>query len=541
VWWRRAIERRLSAVVVMAFVLWIALTAAAAVLADRRITQLLADERTIHARQAAAAIERELENELRALDRIAAVLERGSDPVATGAAVRTLTLSDVVLHLSPGGDVRSTWSVRDGALRQPIVRSIPPNAGKYWRAHPTDLLHTADGPRACLLLPTRESDPQGGALAASLRPGGAWLARVAAPYREHGISVVLLDSREALIGGSDDAGPPSRESLIASSAVPRTSWTVQLRQPRAKALATLGRLPQVLVGGSVALAAVAVLMAWGAARSIRQPVERLTSAAERLTHGALEEPITAQGEDEIARLGHALEHLRRALQDDERRSVLLRRVLSVQEDERRRIARELHDETTQQLTALALKMDTASRDPSVATALGPARQIVNTLIDGLHRVIYDLRPSVLDDLGLLPAIRTYARTHLEPRGVSVHCEFPDDLPDLAPDATTAVYRVVQEALTNVMRHAGAEAVQVACAVAGDTLVIEVEDDGAGFDPRSVSNPRKSGQGLGLLGMRERMALLGGRVEIDAAPGSGTRVTVSLPLTSAVLARAEVPA
>jgi signal transduction histidine kinase len=282
-------------------------------------------------------------------------------------------------------------------------------------------------------------------------------------------------------------------------------------------------------------------MAWGAARSIRQPVERLTAAAERLGEGALDDPIAGAGHDEIGRLAQALERLRATLRDDERRSLLLRRILSVQEDERRRIARELHDETTQQLTALALQLDMAATHAPDAATLKPARQLVNTMIDGLHRVIYDLRPSVLDDLGLVSALRSYARANLEARGIAVHYELPDEMPVLAPEATTAVYRVAQEALTNVARHAGAEAVQIACSAADGILTIEIEDDGAGFDPASMSNPRRDGRGLGLLGMRERLALLGGRLEIDAAPGAGTRVTITVPLTDAVLPRAEASA
>ena len=106
---------------------------------------------------------------------------------------------------------------------------------------------------------------------------------------------------------------------------------------------------------------------------------------------------------------------------------------------------------------------------------------------------------------------------------------------------TAVYRVVQEALTNVVRHADAEAVQIACTVTGDSMTIEVEDDGVGFDPDRVSRPRSTGEGLGLLGMRERLALLGGTIDIDATPGSGTRVTVSVPLRATMAPPREVSA
>jgi signal transduction histidine kinase len=520
----------------MAFVLWLAVTAVAGVLTARRLTQGITDERASHGRHIAAGVERELENELRRLDRISAVLEHGGDPPLLGAAIQELRLADTVMRLTRTGDVRWTRSVRDGEIAPAPVPSLPPNAERHWRAQPTGLIRTARGARAFLLLPVRESDPEGGAVAAAIVPDIPALASVLAPYRGEAYVVRLVDDTGGVIAQSREA-PTAHEPLLVSVAVPRTSWTVQLSQPRAEALAAIRTLQRILVGGSVLLMGVAVLMAWGAARSIRQPVVRLTEAAERLAQGHLETPIGTAGEDEIGRLSHALETLRQALQDDERRSLLLRRVLSVQEDERRRIARELHDQTTQQLTVLGLQLDAAARDTAAAN-LGPSRELVNTMIDDLHRLIYDLRPSILDDLGLLAAIRSFARTHLEPKGITVHCEFPDAIPELDPDATTAVYRVIQEALTNVMRHARADAVQLACAVSEGALTIEVEDDGVGFDPGRMSSPRLTGEGLGLLGMRERLALLGGRLVIDAAPGSGTRVLVSVPIGPAARSRLE---
>jgi signal transduction histidine kinase len=417
-----------------------------------------------------------------------------------------------------------------------LVGSLRPNAARHWRAQPTGLVQTAHGARVFLLWPARESDPGGGAVAAAIVPHARPLAAVLTPYGTEAYLVTLVDAQKGVIARSREAPIPD-DPLLVSVPVPQTSWTVELAQPRSEALAAIGTLRAILVGGSVLLMGVAVLMAWGAARSIRQPVVRLTAAAERLAEGRLETPIPTAGQDEIGRLSQALETLRRALQDDEQRSLLLRRVLSVQEDERRRIARELHDQTTQQLTVLGLQLDAAARGTASGPVnLAPARALVNTMIDDLHKLIYDLRPSILDDLGLLPAIRAYARTHLESKGITVHYELPDAVPDLDPDSATAVYRVVQEALTNVMRHAGADAVQLACTISGTALTIEVEDDGAGFDPARVSRPRRTGEGLGLLGMRERLALLGGRLVIDAAPGVGTRVVVSVPIGAAAVTR-----
>lgn len=526
-WWRRTLEWRLTAVVVMALVLWMVITAVAVQITMHRAAQTVVDQWTGFGRHIAARIEIELEGELRRLDRVAEVLELGGDPVRLSAAARDLRLAESVLRLSPSGGVLWARSTSTGEPEPPPLRHVSrPDRG--WRGYPTGLLETARGPRALLVLPVRESDPGGGAMAAVLVPGSGALAALVASFRSEAYAVDLIDGEGRTIARSrrEDAADP----LVATVEIPRTSWRVRLSQSRGEALASIEALRRLLVGGSVVLLLVALVMAWGAARSIRQPVERLTEAAERLTHGGLETPIAATGEDEIGRLGHALESLRQALQQDERRSLLLRRVLSVQEDERRRIARELHDQTTQQLTALALRLETAARaGPSGAGDLAGARELVGRMIDDVHRLIHDLRPSVLDDLGLFPAIQWFATTHLSPRGIDVHCEVPDDAPPFDPVAATAVYRVVQEAVTNVARHACAEAVQVACSLSPSALTIEVEDDGRGFDPGEMMRPRQTGEGLGLLGMRERLALIGGRLTIDSAPGSGTRVVVEAPL------------
>ena len=529
-WWRRTLGSRLTAVVVMALVLWLAITAVAVDITLRRAARTIVDQWEGFGRHIAARVESEIEAELRRLDRIAEVMELGADPARLEAAVRDLRLAESAVWLSRDGGAVWARSTGTGSLEPLPVKGLArPDGG--WRGHPTDVVSTERGPRAWLILPARESDPRGGAIAALLVPGRGALAGLVASYGTAAYAVDLVDANgRPLAVSRHGRADPGDDPLAASVAVPGTSWSVRLAQPRSEALASVEALRRLLVGGSIVLMMVALLMAWGTARSIRQPVERLTRAAERLTHGGLETPIAGAGEDEIGRLAQALEALRRALQQDERRGLLLRRVLAVQEDERRRIARELHDQTTQELTALALQLDAAARSGGASAAdLTSTRERVSGMIDEVHRLIHDLRPSMLDDLGLLPAIHWFATTHLSPHGIDVHVEMPDEAPAFDPVAATAVYRVVQEAITNVVRHANAEAVQVACSLSDATLTIEVEDDGRGFDPAAMSRPRQTGEGLGLLGMRERLALVGGRLTIDAAPGSGTRVVIEAPM------------
>jgi signal transduction histidine kinase len=352
------------------------------------------------------------------------------------------------------------------------------------------------------------------------------------PYR-----VRLVGAGERELAASRPAeGTPSDALVTAVARVGRTDWSIHIDQPRSAALEPVFWLRRLLVGSSIFAFGFAVLLAWGAAQSVRRPIQRLTLDAQRIARGDLREPIGPAGVDEIGQLAHALERMRQSLVQDELLGRLLKKVIGAQEDERKRIARELHDETSQQLTALGMQIDLIGRAvptaPEVAsTRLQEAKALVGRMIDDLHRVIYDLRPSMLDDLGLLPAIRWYAERRLVSGGITVQFEFPDAPIDLSGEARTAVYRVVQEALSNVERHAHAETVLVACDVTGNQLTVEIEDDGLGFDPEEMKQPRESGQGLGLLGMRERLSLIGGSCRIESQPGQGTRILVQVPLNT----------
>jgi signal transduction histidine kinase len=234
-----------------------------------------------------------------------------------------------------------------------------------------------------------------------------------------------------------------------------------------------------------------------------------------------------------------IEKLYRELRErEELRGRLLRKIISAQEEERKRIARELHDDTSQALAALAVSLETAQATPPPEISrerLEEAKALALRTLDGLHRLIFDLRPSVLDDLGLFSAIRWYAERHLEPLGVAVRCEFSEPGARageagerLPPQVETALFRVVQEAITNIAKHARAETVLIQCARREGAITIEIEDDGKGFDPSSLTGPAAEGRGLGLLGIRERVELLEGEVQIESAPGRGTRIVVSVP-------------
>jgi signal transduction histidine kinase len=534
-WWRHALEQRLGTLAASALLLWTVGTSIAASVATDRIADAVIAERRIRANAIALEIDQALEDDLRQLDRVAAASAASDDALA--AHVRGLRLAEYVMRVAPGGDVLWARSVSDGRAVAPIIDHLPSRfAARHVDA--TTVMSTDRGPRVFLVLPARESDALGGTVVAALEPGRNPLATVFSAYAREPYVAELVDAEGAQIAGSGARTMEDRDLLIASARVANGPWQVRLVQPRAAALAPVLTLRRILVGSSLLLLPFAVLVAWATAQSIRKPVLAMTAAAERLARGEFAAPVPSAGVDEIGRLAEALEQLRKALEADERRSLLLKRVIGAQEEERRRIARELHDQTTQQLTVLAMQLElVAARHPETRQSLSCSSDLVGRMVDDLHRVIYDLRPSMLDDLGLLPAISAYADTHLGARGIAVHCEFPDEVPPLSRDATTALYRVMQEALTNIARHANAETVLIACTVSDDQISVEVEDDGAGFDVSRMTQPRASGEGLGLLGMRERVALLGGRLDIESEPDRGTRVVAVLPLAGHIEERA----
>jgi len=314
-------------------------------------------------------------------------------------------------------------------------------------------------------------------------------------------------------------------------------------------LALAGALP---IGSPWALAAVLAVhlgfsaaLAWGAARSVTAPLERLGAEAERIARGELEAPVADVGRDEVGRLGRALEAMRAGLRDhvrlvaqnarlverDAARAARLRDVLEAQEGERRRVARELHDETSQSLAAVALAVDRA--EEALREGRPPALAEVRTLalrtLEEVERIVRDLRPAALDDLGFASAVQAIADRELGRRGVAVRCELDGALDGrLSREAETALFRMLQEALGNAAKHARASQVLVEVLASEGEVVASVEDDGVGFDPALA--PRGSGRGgFGLLGLRERAELLGGAVLVDSTPGQGTRVEIRLPL------------
>jgi signal transduction histidine kinase len=348
----------------------------------------------------------------------------------------------------------------------------------------------------------------------------AWAALVQPMALSASARLQLLDERGGVLAGSAATGSGASD-VVVSERLTVLPWTLVLSEPAKETFAAVRLLERRWLVLGPSLAGIAAVFAWGVARSVKRPLAQLDDAAAAIATGDLTKPLPALGHDEIGRLGRSFEAMRLALAKDVTRRHLLRKVITAQEEERKRIARELHDETCQTITALKMKLDAAGMDDAQAMA---ARSI-----DELHRIIYDLRPSILDDLGLLAAIRWVAQRNLAPQGVQVRCEFEEPLARLPFEMEIAVFRAVQEAINNVVRHAHAETVLIEVGVDRGVLQVDIEDDGAGFDVAGIGAPEAGGRGLGILGMHERMDLIGGSSKVTSSPGGGTRVSLRIPI------------
>ena len=332
---------------------------------------------------------------------------------------------------------------------------------------------------------------------------------------------------------------------------------VVLEQPVDIALALPLQLRQRLIL-SIAVGFVATLgVAWVTTRRVVKPTEQLTAAAERIARGDLTSPINVTAQDEVGELAESLDKMRlrlgaaydaaertnrelesRVAERTARLGQVLRNTISAQEEERRRLARELHDETAQRLAALSIALDRArdgldGSNPALARIL-EAKANASALLADTRRLILGLRPTVLDDLGLIPAIRWYCETYLAQEGIEVIIEADKAPPRLSSHIEVALFRIVQEAVNNIARHSGARHARIEMRVDQAMVKVVVTDDGHGFDVAGVlDSPSALSESVGLQGMQERVKLLGGSLDISSTPGAGTSIVVEAPVNEEV--------
>jgi two-component system sensor histidine kinase UhpB len=228
---------------------------------------------------------------------------------------------------------------------------------------------------------------------------------------------------------------------------------------------------------------------------------------------------------ERLRTQQTLENLNRELEvSHERLRALSRRLFEVQEEERRRLARDLHDDVGQALTALKIQLESRGR-------IEDCVDTVQHTLERVRQLSLSLRPPQLDDLGLAAALRSHLDRQARVAGLQAHFEADDAPQHVAPDTETACFRVAQEAINNVLRHARARNLWLRLFATSGRLALSVRDDGHGFDLETVRSRAARGASLGLVGMEERMALAGGAFELRSAPGQGTVLLATFPLTA----------
>ncbi|MEA2421234.1 MAG: two-component system, NarL family, sensor histidine kinase UhpB [Thermoleophilaceae bacterium] len=255
------------------------------------------------------------------------------------------------------------------------------------------------------------------------------------------------------------------------------------------------------------------------------PLERLIEQIEAVDSSTAEAPALDGGDEkaeEIGRLAAAFERMLGRIEDERRQSGGL--VLRAQEEERRRLARDLHDEVNQALTAILLRLEALSQGapPELSSELTEVKRLVNQAMGELLQLARQLRPTALDDHGLLPAMATQVRRFAAQTGIKADLNARGESAKLAPDEEIAVYRIAQEALANVARHADASVVEIDLTAGEDGVELTVRDDGRGFETHRPAT------GLGLAGMAERARLVGGDLTIESQPGAGTELCLRVP-------------
>jgi signal transduction histidine kinase len=307
---------------------------------------------------------------------------------------------------------------------------------------------------------------------------------------------------------------------------------------------------------AVAITLVSAGLGWHLYQRITTSLSLLVSGAHRIAREEFDVPVPLPPEQELAVLAGALNTAMAALAarrvererlEEERQHLARTRlglIVQAQENERARISRELHDEAGQALTALRYGLGRVRHhvtDPTIVGTLDWLIDLTAEIAKRLGTLARDLRPSVLDELGLVPALRSYVYEFSGRVDLPVELTVRGTLPSLPAVVETTVFRVVQEALTNVARHAHASHAHVELAADADRIRIAISDDGQGFDPAAVASGNcpsaESAGGLGLIGIRERVELLGGHLAITSATGSGTRLLATIPLADASAALA----
>ncbi len=343
-----------------------------------------------------------------------------------------------------------------------------------------------------------------------------------------------LGVQAALRGEVGSSFVPAKdgEHVVAFSPVQPTGWALIIEESWGAVTSPV--LDLSLAAPLVLFPALLVTMIglWFGARQVIGPIRKLQAQAEQLAHSnyeAIEEAVGGIGEIQslqrtLAWMAQNIREAQKALQR------YIGAITDAQEDERRRLARELHDETGQILTALMVNVELLKAEPEAQSAkfgerLAEISSLLSKTMEDIHSLSLDLHPKILNEFGLAPAIRWYAKNHLERWGISFSITGDDLDCSLSAKEEICLFRVTQEAITNVIRHARAQRVDIEIGADEKSIYLSIQDNGGGFDVDSHHGESH----LGLKGMEERVSFLGGQIDISSEIGKGTEVFVNIPL------------
>ena len=277
-----------------------------------------------------------------------------------------------------------------------------------------------------------------------------------------------------------------------------------------------------------------------------RPLHELGDALELVHSGQIHIPDSVKNyqDPDIRRLVIAIDAmLTRIANYTNQLQAISERAINAQEEERVRIARSLHDDTAQSISMLIIHLERLnniipSDRADIARYITDAQNVATRLLENLRKIIWDLRPSILDDLGLVSAIRWFARTNLEKAGVKVDLSVGNEITRLPPHLETMLFRITQEAISNILRHANASRVSIRLWIAAEHIWLEIKDDGCGFEIEKTADQAIDQKQLGLLGIQERASLVHGDVKIESSKDAGTCVQVYIPMPTDIPANAE---
>lgn len=348
------------------------------------------------------------------------------------------------------------------------------------------------------------------------------------------LAYLILEGPEGItLAEARASQPPERglpESVIAVGEGP---WRLRAGLHPSDGQEAVARLTRRLVRTTALSALLGVLAAWWLTRLFAHPIEELVQLTRAVKAGDYTVKAPVRAADEVGELAAAFNDMTEGIaQKEATRQRLLRQVLRAAEEERRRVARELHDHTGQSLTSLIALLGALESqcEPGVLRQrLAEIREHVELSLREVHDLSVALRPSVLDDVGLMPALERHCRTFARRVGVEVVCA-EDGLADrrLPPEVELTLYRVVQEALTNAVRHGQAQRIRVDVQRTATGVLATVRDNGRGFEAQDWLTRSLAENKLGLVGIEERVTLLGGSFCVESQPGRGATVYADIP-------------